>query len=195
MFSTGSLSLHIASSQLSRNLAFTDQENQKAIFLQTRESKKWRRFGKKFQFYLFLERDETEIVYGRFYAQYEWEEGSLIVLQIYLLYNLSQGWAGMTFGSSGTGTGMDNSIPEVREREGNWKNPFPQFGNGKGMKKNHSQNSGMGREWKNLFPKFGNGKGMKKIHSHNSGMGIRGYHSQKYPGTGMKKLNMTIKEK
>ena len=82
-----------------------------------------------------------------------------------------QGWAGMTFGSSGTGTGMDNSIPEVREREGNWKNPFPQFGNGKGMKKNHSQNSGMGREWKNLFPKFGNGKGMKKIHSHNSGTG------------------------
>ena len=77
----------------------------------------------------------------------------------------------MTFGSSGTGTGMDNSIPEVREREGNWKNPFPQFGNGKGMKKNHSQNSGMGREWKNLFPKFGNGKGMKKIHSHNSGTG------------------------
>ena len=77
----------------------------------------------------------------------------------------------MTFGSSGTGTGMDNSIPEVREREGNWKKPFPQFGNGKGMKKNHSQNSGMGREWKNLFPKFGNGKGMKKIHSQNSGTG------------------------
>ena len=108
---------------------------------------------------------------------------------------MNQGWAGMTFGSSGTGTGMDNSIPEVREREGNWKNPFPQFGNGKGMKKNHSQNSGMGREWKNLFPKFGNGKGMKKIHSHNSGMGIRGYHSQEFPGTGMKKHNMTIKEK
>ena len=66
MFSTGSISLHIASSQLSRNLAFTDQENQKAIFLQTRESKKWRRFDKKFQFYLFLERVETEIVYGHF---------------------------------------------------------------------------------------------------------------------------------
>ena len=39
----------------------------------------------------------------------------------------------MTFGSSGTGTGMDNSIPEVREREGNGKNPFP-------------INSGTGRE-------------------------------------------------
>ena len=38
---------------------------------------------------------------------------------------------------------------------------------------------------------------MKKIHSHNSGMGIRGYHSQEFPGTGkgMKKHNMTIKEK
>ena len=43
----------------------------------------------------------------------------------------------MTFGSSGTGTGMDNSIPEVREREGNGKkNPFPKLENGKGMKKN-----------------------------------------------------------
>ena len=123
-------------------------------------------------------------------------------------FELLQGWAGMTFGSLGTGTGMDNSIPEVREREGNWKDPFPQFGNGKGMKKNHSQNSGIGKGMKksipkigeregnekNLFPEFGNGKGMKKIHSHNSGMRIRGYHSQKYPGTGMKKHNMTIKK-
>ena len=41
----------------------------------------------------------------------------------------------MTIGSSGTETGMDNSIPEVRKREGNGKNPFPKFGNGKGMKK------------------------------------------------------------
>ena len=88
-FSSGSVSLPIASSQLSRNLAFTDQENQKAIFLQTWESKKWRRFDKKFQFYLFLERFETEIVYGHFCAQYEWEEESLTVLQIYLFYNLS----------------------------------------------------------------------------------------------------------
>ena len=30
---------------------------------------------------------------------------------------------------------MKKSIPEIREREGNEKNPFPQFGNGKGMKK------------------------------------------------------------
>ena len=83
------------------------------------------------------------------------------------LSNWTQGWAGMTFGSSGTGTGMDNSIPEVQEREGNWKNPFPQFGNGKGMKKNipkirewegnekiYSQNSGTGREWKKSIPTF-----------------------------------------
>ena len=48
----------------------------------------------------------------------------------------------MTFGRSGTGTGMDSSIPEIREREGNEKKPFPKFGNGKGMKKIHSRNSG-----------------------------------------------------
>ena len=68
------------------------------------------------------------------------------------------------------GRELKKSIPTIREREGNEKNPFPQFGNGKGM---------------------------KKIHSHNSGMGIRGYHSQEFPGTGtgMKKHNMTIKEK
>ena len=47
----------------------------------------------------------------------------------------------MTFGSSGTGMGMDNSIPEVREQEGNGKKQFPKLGNGKGMKKKHS---GMG---------------------------------------------------
>ena len=30
---------------------------------------------------------------------------------------------------------MKKSIPKIREREGNEKNPFPKFGNGKGMKK------------------------------------------------------------
>ena len=55
----------------------------------------------------------------------------------------------MTFEGSGTGTGIENSIPKVREREGN--------------EKIHSQNSGTGRERKKTFPKFGNGKGMKKI--------------------------------
>ena len=44
----------------------------------------------------------------------------------------------MTFGRSGMGTGMDNSIPEIREREGNEKNTFPKFGNGKGIRKEHS---------------------------------------------------------
>ena len=48
---------------------------------------------------------------------------------------------------------------------------------------------------KHPFPQFGNGKGIKKIHPHNSGMGIRGYHSQEFPGTGMKKHNKTTKEK
>ena len=52
----------------------------------------------------------------------------------------------MTFGSSGTG--MDNSIPEVREQEGN--------------EKKHSQNLGTGRQWKKALPKFGKGKEMKK---------------------------------
>ena len=68
----------------------------------------------------------------------------------------------MTFGSSGTGTGMDNSDPKVREREGIEKNPFPKFGNRKGMKKNIPKI----RNWKGMekraFPKFGNGKGMNK---------------------------------
>ena len=76
---------------------------------------------------------------------------------------------------------MDNSIPKIRE--GNEIDPFPQLGNGEGMKKYHSQISGRGRE--------------QIIDSHSSGIGIRGYHSQEYPGmgTGMKKHNMTIKEK
>ena len=77
----------------------------------------------------------------------------------------------MTFGSSGTGTGMDNSIPEVREREGNGKNPFPKFGKGKGMKKN--------------IPEIREREGNEKIHSHNLGKGIRGFHSWEWTGTGI----------
>ena len=60
--------------------------------------------------------------------------GILLFLYKFWPSPLKQGWAGMTFESSGTGTGMDNPIPKVREREGNGKNPFPKFGNGKGMK-------------------------------------------------------------
>ena len=52
------------------------------------------------------------------------------------------------FPKFGNGKGMKESIPKIREREGNEKNPFPQFRNGKGMKK--------------IFPRFGNVKGMKK---------------------------------
>ena len=50
---------------------------------------------------------------------------------------------------------------------------------------------------KKSLPKIWEREGNEKIHSHNSGMGIRGYHSQKFPGTGtgMKKHNKTIKEK
>ena len=73
-----------------------------------------------------------------------------------------QGWAGMTFEGSGTGTGIENSIPKVREWEGNWKSPFPKFGNEKGIKKSNPKFWEREGNEKNPFPKFGNGKGMKK---------------------------------
>ena len=73
-----------------------------------------------------------------------------------------QGWAGMTFEGSGMGRELKKPIPEIREREGNWKSPFPKFGNGKGIKKSIPKF----REWegneKIPFPKFGNRKGIKK---------------------------------
>ena len=55
-----------------------------------------------------------------------------------------QGWAGMTFGHLGTGTGMAQPIPKLWEREREWKISFPTFGNGNG---------------KIPFPIFGNGNG------------------------------------
>ena len=57
---------------------------------------------------------------------------------------------------------MKKSIPKIREREGNEKNPFPQFGNGKGMKKPIPIIREREGNEKKAFPKFGNGKGMKK---------------------------------
>ena len=75
----------------------------------------------------------------------------------------------MTFEDSGTGRELKKPIPEIREREGNGKNPFPKFGNGKGMKKSIPKIREREGNEKNPFPKFGNGKGMKKIHSRNSG--------------------------
>ena len=71
--------------------------------------------------------------------------------------------------NSGTGREWKKSIPKIREREGNRKNPFPKFGNGKGMKKSIPEIREREGNEKNPFPKFGNGKGMKKIHSRNSG--------------------------
>ena len=95
----------------------------------------------------------------------------------------------MTFGSSGTGTGMDlwkyNSIPKVREREGNRKNPFPQFGNGKGMKKKTFPKFGNGKGMKKSIPKIRERKGNEKVHSQNSGKGIRDFHSWERTGTGI----------
>ena len=61
----------------------------------------------------------------------------------------------MTFGSSGTEMGIDNSIPEVREREGNEKKTFPKLGNGKGMKKSIPKIRERERNEKNPFPPFG----------------------------------------
>ena len=58
--------------------------------------------------------------------------------------SLWQGWAGMTFGHLGTGTGMAQPIPKLWEREREWKISFPTFGNGNG---------------KIPFPIFGNGNG------------------------------------
>ena len=57
---------------------------------------------------------------------------------------MAQGWAGMTFGHLGTGTGMAQPIPKLWEREREWKISFPTFGNGNG---------------KIPFPIFGNGNG------------------------------------
>ena len=52
---------------------------------------------------------------------------------------------------------MKKSIPKIREREGNEKNPFPQFGNG---------------NQRLSFPRIpGNGNGNGKFHSESSGTG------------------------
>ena len=76
----------------------------------------------------------------------------------------------MTFGRSGTRTGMDDSIPEIREREGNGKNTFPKFRSGKGMRRSHSQNLGMGRDKKSIH-KIREREGDEKMYSQNWGMG------------------------
>ena len=61
--------------------------------------------------------------------------------------------------NSGTGREWKKSIPKIREREGNEKNPFPKFGNGKGMKKSipkvrerESEASILGNDREREFP-------------------------------------------
>ena len=107
-------------------------------------------------------------------SRMNWFRSSFVWYFFY--HNLNQGWAGMTFKGSGTGTGKENSVPKVREQEGNWKSPFPKFGNGKGIKKSipkFREREGnekksilkireQERNEKKAFLKFGNGKGMKK---------------------------------
>ena len=62
----------------------------------------------------------------------------------------------MTFGSSGTG--IDNSIPEVWEREGNGKKIIPKIQEREGNEKSISKI----REW----------EGNEKIYFHNLGTGV-----------------------
>ena len=64
--------------------------------------------------------------------------------------------------NSGTGREWKKPIPIIREREGNEKKAFPEFGNGKGMKKTIPIIREREGNEKKAFPKFGNGKGMKK---------------------------------
>ena len=59
----------------------------------------------------------------------------------------------MTFERPGTGTGMDNSIPEdwehipkIWERDGNEKKNIPEIRVWEGNEKIYSRNSGTGRE-------------------------------------------------
>ena len=76
----------------------------------------------------------------------------------------------MALMSSGTGTGMDNSISKVWEREGNEKstspynsgtgrdkNPFPEFRSGKEMKKNSFPNFRSGNQRFSFLRMIGNG--------------------------------------
>ena len=51
--------------------------------------------------------------------------------EILTLFCWFQGWAGMTFEDSETGRELKKPIPEIREREGNGKNPFPKLAGSK----------------------------------------------------------------
>ena len=100
-----------------------------------------------------------------------WLLPSLASFRIFSSESVCQGWAGMTFEGSGTGRELKKPISDIREREGNWKSPFPKFGNGKGIKKSIPKFRECEGNEKIPFPKFGNRKGMKKIHSKKLGMG------------------------
>ena len=63
--------------------------------------------------------------------------------------------SGNDFWTSGTGTGMANSIPKFRERECKWKIPLPILGTGMRVA--------------NSIPIFGNGNASGKFHSRLSG--------------------------
>ena len=91
----------------------------------------------------------------------------------------------MTCGSSGagTGTGMDYSIPEVREREGNGRT--------------HSLNLRMGREWEKSIPEIREWERNEKNPFPQFGNWNQRLSSPRIPGNGNgneKKHNMTIKK-
>ena len=62
----------------------------------------------------------------------------------------------------GMGRELKKSIPTIREREGNEKNPFPQFRIKKGIKKNIPIIREREENEKKTFPKIENTKGLKK---------------------------------
>ena len=87
----------------------------------------------------------------------------------------------MTFGSSVTG--IDNSIPKIRGRKWDEKNPFPKFGTRPGMNVFSIIREREGIE--KPIPEIWEREGNEKIHSYNSRTGSRGFHSQEWTGMGI----------
>ena len=94
----------------------------------------------------------------------------IITYQTELGGPLGQGWAGITFGTLGTGTGIAQPIPKVWEREWEWQIAFPTFGNGNGNKNCIPDIWEWEREW--------------KLPSRLLGTGMRRWYSREWSGTG-----------
>ena len=98
-----------------------------------------------------------------------------------------QGWAGITFWTLGTGTGIAQNIPKFWEREWEWKITFPNFGNWNGNDKLHYQLLGMGM--RNQIPKW-EWEHEWKLQSKLLGTGMSHWCSRELSGTG---TGMTFK--